>query len=60
MEEVRQHLVQLTALMQVEEEAIAHRAENTLREAQHLTEAEIQIGDRVRGALNRHRKEHGC
>jgi hypothetical protein len=58
--EVQKHLIKLAELMHTESELIAASAENAWLDVDRLIEHELGEKERCIGALNEHRKAHGC
>jgi hypothetical protein len=59
-EEVQRHLLKISGLMRAISEAIANRSENTVAELDKQVDLEFGLKERAIGALQEHRKEHGC
>jgi|SRR6185437_16903119 len=60
MEEVRRRLARLAELAHAEAEALKSRHHNLWKEIDQQIELTIGEKERCIGALNEHRKEHGC
>jgi hypothetical protein len=59
-DEVRRRLTKLAELAHAESEALAGRHHNLWKEIDQQIELEIGEKERSIGALNEHRREHGC
>ncbi len=59
-EEVQRHLLKISGLMRAISEAIANRSENSAAELDKHVDLEFGMKERAIGALQEHRKEHGC
>jgi len=60
MEEVRRRLAHLAELAHAESEALKNHHHNLWKEIDQQIELTIGEKERCIGALNEHRKEHGC
>jgi hypothetical protein len=60
MENVQSHLAKLAELVHFTSMALEHRQENTLMELDRQIELEFGAKERAMGALEEHRREHGC
>jgi hypothetical protein len=59
-EKVQRHLLNISELALRIAEAIANRNENTAAELDKQVDLELGFKERAMGALQEHRKEHGC
>jgi hypothetical protein len=59
-EKVQRHLLNISELARRIAEALANRNENTAAELDKQVDLELGLKERGMGALQEHRKEHGC
>ena len=59
-EEAQRHLLNLSELMRAVSDAITNRNENTAAELDRQVDLEFGLKELAIGALQEHRKEHGC
>jgi hypothetical protein len=59
-EKVQRHLLNISELARRIAGAIANRNENTAAELDKQVDLELGLKERAMGALQEHRKEHGC